>query len=185
MATKGHIEFLPGSRDDNRSLLPGHSRRRQRRPDFVGHYVAAVPSQSFTHTATANAVIGDVWRELDRPGTWENIGVVDRVIDPEFDDERLVGFSFETTAAGKKYVGVAKPASRFDRREMGWRIETSEVNGLLEVTLEPNGAATQITVGLDVESVGVLSTMFFPVVAAAIGSGLPGAVDQFAAALGS
>jgi hypothetical protein len=40
---------------------------------------------------------------------------------------------------------------------------------------------TEITVNLDVEGVGLLSTMFFPVVAVAIGSGLPRAVDQFAA----
>jgi hypothetical protein len=38
---------------------------------------------------------------------------------------------------------------------------------------------------LEVESAGFLSSMFFPVIAGAIGSGLPRAVDEFAAALSS
>jgi hypothetical protein len=140
-----------------------------------------VPSQSFTHTATANAAIEEVWQELDRAKTWENIGVVDRVFDPQFDDARLVGFSFESVAGGRRYVGVAKPANRQEGRVMGWRIENSEVAGTLEVRLASRGSGTDITVALDVKSVGLLSTMFFPVVAGAVGNGLPRAVDAFAA----
>jgi hypothetical protein len=171
-----------------------HSRRRQLCPDFVvrrrpdsstGRYVAAVPARSFSHSVTADADIEDVWKTLDLPETWENVGVVDRVFDPVFDDDRLVGFSFETVAAGKRYVGVATPATREEGRVMGWRIENSEVTGTLEVRLAPTSAGTEIEVDLHVESVGLLSTMFFPVVAGAVGSGLPRAVDAFANGLGS
>jgi hypothetical protein len=139
-----------------------------------------VPSQSFTHTATADADVQHVWKKLDLAQTWENIGVVDRVFDPVFDDSRLVGFSFESVAGGRRYVGVAKPATRQEGRVMGWRIENSEVTGTLEVRLAPADPGTDITVELHVKSVGLLSTMFFPVVAGAVGNGLPKAVDAFA-----
>jgi carbon monoxide dehydrogenase subunit G len=141
-----------------------------------------VPSQSFTHTATADAAIEDVWERLDLAETWESIGVVDRVFDPEFDDSRLIGFSFESVAGGRRYVGVATPATRQEGQVMGWRIRSSEVAGSIEVRLTPNDPGTDITVVLEVRSVGLLSTMFFPVVAGAVGHGLPNAVDAFATA---
>jgi carbon monoxide dehydrogenase subunit G len=53
------------------------------------------------------------------------------------------------------------------------------------VRLASTSAGTEIEVDLHVESVGLLSTMFFPVVAGAVGSGLPRAVDAFANGLGS
>lgn len=140
-----------------------------------------MPTRSFTHSARADADVEEVWERLDLPETWENIGVVDRVFDPAFDGSRLVGFSFETVAAGKKYVGLATPEARDEGQVMGWRIRNSEVTGTLQVRLAPAGSHTDITVDIEVESVGLLSTMFFPVVAGAVGSGLPRAVDAFAA----
>lgn len=144
-----------------------------------------MPSRSFSHSVTADADVEDVWERLDLPETWANIGVVDRVFDPVFDDDRLVGFSFETMAAGKRYVGVATPAAREEGRVMGWRIENSEVAGTVEVRLTAANPGTEIEVDLHVKSVGMMSTMFFPVVAGAVGSGLPRAVDAFADGLGS
>ena len=171
----------------NRSLLPGAARGDgcvtsgdEQSPRI--RYVAGVPSDSFSHTARAHAPIARVWAALDLPATWENIGVVDRVFDPRFEDGHLASFSFETVAAGKRYFGEANPAERLEGSVMGWRIENAEVRGTVEVSLMSlDDDRTEITVNLDVEGVGLLSTMFFPVVAVAIGSGLPRAVDQFAA----
>ncbi len=148
-------------------------------------YLAAVPSQIFTHEARTSAPIEEVWSALDRPETWEAIGGVDRVFDPQRDEQgKLSGFSFDTVAAGKKYVGTATPHERVEGRRMAWRIENTEVRGITTVQLEPADAGTSIAVELRVQSAGLLSSMFFPVIAGAIGNGLPKAVDGFAAGLG-
>lgn len=141
-----------------------------------------MPTQTFTHTATAAAPLEKVWASLDRPETWEAIGGVDRVFDPIVDDRgRLRGFSFDSVAGGKKYVGKAVPRQRTEGSLIAWDIENSEVQGVTTVELSPDGDATTVTVTLDVESRGMLATMFFPIVAKAIGNGLPASVDDFAA----
>jgi hypothetical protein len=134
------------------------------------------------HTATATAPIDQVWTSLDEPSTWEAIGGVDRVFDPKIDPEgRLQGFSFDTVAAGRKYVGVATPHERVEEKVMSWRVQNSEVRGVTRVELEPTNPGTVIKVTLEVQSAGLLSGMFFPIIAGAIGNGLPRAVDEFAA----
>jgi carbon monoxide dehydrogenase subunit G len=147
----------------------------------------AVPSQTFTHRSTANVPLEVVWAALERPETWEAIGGADRVFDPRIDEAgRLQGFSFDTMAAGKRYVGSATPRERIDGRRLGWNIQNSEIRGTTTVDVAPSANGdTAITVTLEVESAGFLSSMFFPVIAGAIGSGLPRAVDEFAAALSS
>jgi carbon monoxide dehydrogenase subunit G len=108
------------------------------------------------------------------------------VFDPTIDDQgKLRGFSFETVAAGKKYVGLATPHARIEGHKMAWRVKNSEVRGLTTVELTTAADGTRIVVTLEVQSAGLLSTMFFPVIAGAIGNGLPKAVDQFAQELGS
>jgi len=144
-----------------------------------------VPAQSFTHQATTEATIDEVWAALDRPETWEGIGGVDRVFDAEIDPQgRLQGFSFDTIAAGKKYVGTATPHERVEREKMAWRVQNSEIQGVTMVSLSQRGETTAITVTLEVQSAGLLSSMFFPVIAGAIGNGLPRSVEDFAAGLG-
>lgn len=144
-----------------------------------------MPTQTFEHSATARIDTAEVWKAFDRPDTWEGIAGIDRVFDPDFDGEgRLRGFKFDTIAAGKRYVGTATPEGRVDGRMIAWRIRNSEVVGTTTVTLEPAPSGTLISVKLTVESVGFLSSMFFPVVASAIGNGLPRSVDDFAAGFG-
>ena len=122
-----------------------------------------------------------MWKALDRADTWEAIGGVDRVFDPKVDDRgRLRGFSFETVTAGKRYLGVATPHERIEGELMAWKIQNSEVLGTTTVQIESSGAATVIFVTLEMRSAGLLSSMFFPVIAKAIGRGLPEAVDEFA-----
>jgi hypothetical protein len=148
-------------------------------------YVADVPTESFTHTAIAPAPAPEVFASLDEPATWEQIGGVDRVFDPVIDSEgRLRGFSFEVRAAGKKYMGSATPHERTEGELMSWHVDTTEVRGITRVALEPVDAGTAITVTLEVESKGLLSAMFFPVIASTIGSGLPRSVDEFSQRFG-
>jgi hypothetical protein len=145
-----------------------------------------VPSQTFSHSTEAAVPVHVVWAALERPETWEAIGGVDRVFDPRIDETgRLRGFSFDTVAAGKRYVGTATPRERIDGQRLSWHIENSEIRGSTTVDLaSTDNGDTMLTVTLDVESAGFLSSMFFPIIAGAIGNGLPRAVDEFAAGLG-
>lgn len=145
-----------------------------------------VPSQTFSESSRTSAPIDDVWAALDRPETWQAIGGVDRVFDPEVDDHgRLRGFSFETVAGGKRYTGTAQPRQRVEGSTMAWDIESPEVRGTTTVDLEKDGDWTLVTVTVQVESVGFLSSMFFPVIAGALGRGLSTAVDEFVSGLGT
>ena len=141
-----------------------------------------MPKETFSHTALTRAERAEVWKALDKPETWEGIGGVDKVIAPVIDnDGRLRGFSFETAVGGKIYLGKATPKAREESRLMAWNIENSEVRGVTTVQLSDDGPGTRVQVTLEVESVGMFASMFFPVIANAIGSGLPESVDAFAA----
>jgi hypothetical protein len=117
--------------------------------------------------------------------TWEGIAGVDRVFDPVIDDQgRLQGFSFSTAVGGRGYRGTARPHERVEGSRMAWDIESSEVRGVLTVDLAPESQGTGVTVTIDMESVGMLSTLFFGVIISALRNGLPGTVERFAATLG-
>jgi hypothetical protein len=139
-----------------------------------------VPEQSFQHAATTPTPIPSVWSALDEPQTWEAVPGVDRVVNPIFDASgRLRGFSFETIVGGRKYLGQAAPAGREDQRLIAWDIRTSEINGRVTVGLSPVDIGTRIFVDLRIEGIGVLGSLFFPVIAAAIGNGFTGTVEDF------
>ncbi|MGD2102423.1 MAG: SRPBCC family protein [Acidimicrobiia bacterium] len=140
-----------------------------------------MPRQSFTHSSTAHVDAETVWEALNHPSTWEAIGGVDRVFDPVVDEHGdLHGFSFESVVAGLRYTGTASPREREEFHLMSWDIANREVRGITSVELAPAEATTTITVTIEVASVGMMSTMFFPAIAAALGNGLPKAVDRFA-----
>lgn len=106
------------------------------------------------------------------------------MVDPVLEDGRLRGFSFESIAGGRRHRGEATPAGREEGRSMAWRVESSEVRGTIEVALKPADEGTSVLVTVDVESAGLLSALLFPALAAAIGRGLPEAVERFADELG-
>lgn len=140
-----------------------------------------MPKDTFTHSAETTAPVDRVWAALDEPTTWEAIGGVDRVLDPVIDSSgHLRGFAFEVLAGGRRYHGRAKPLHREHERLMAWSVDTTEVSGTTSVEISPNNAGTLIAVTLEVESKGLLSTMFFPVIASTVGRGLPRSVDDFA-----
>lgn len=111
---------------------------------------------------------------------------MERVFDPVVDERgRLRSFAFETTAGGRTYPGKATPRARDEGSLMAWDIATSEVSGSTTVEVAGNGTGgSSIRVTVEIASRGLLSTMLFPVIATAIGSGLPGAVESFAARVG-
>jgi hypothetical protein len=148
--------------------------------------VPSVPRETFSHTATSTASRDEAWGSLNRPSTWEGIGGVERVFDPFIDDEgRLRRFSFETLIGGRSYRGKATPHERVDGSAMSWYVDSPEVSGVIAVDLQDAASGTLVRVDLEVESAGVLSALFFPVIARALSSGFTAAVDEFAARLGA
>jgi len=143
-----------------------------------------MPGQTFQHAAVTPTPISEVWKSLDEPTTWEAIPGVDRVIDPVVGaDGRLRGFSFESDVGGRKYRGEATPAGRQEGRLVAWDIDSSEIKGKVAVELDPQGGGTKVQVILEVEGVGMLGSLFFPVIASAIRSGFPATVEEFVAGL--
>jgi carbon monoxide dehydrogenase subunit G len=143
-----------------------------------------MPGQSFVHAAVTSASVSDVWKSLDQPTTWEAIPGVNRVIDPIVDSVgRLRGFSFESDVGGRKYVGKATPARREEGRLIAWDIDSSEIKGKVAIEIGPEDQGTNVQVRLDVEGAGMLGSLFFPVIASAIGSGFAATVEEFVAGL--
>ena len=150
-----------------------------------GTILPPVATRTFSHSVKVDAPREIVWAELEKPETWEAIGGVDRVHDAVFDSEgRLEGFSFEATAAGQTYPGLATPHAREEGSVMVWAIDTSEVEGLTRVELADEDEGTRCRVTVEVQSRTILSSVLFPVIASALGRGLPAAVEAFADGIG-
>jgi hypothetical protein len=145
-----------------------------------------MPRATFTHQATADATVEDVWKSLQRAETWADIGPVEDVSDAKMTPDGLLqSFRWSTTVAMKRYPGTARVAAVAVGEHMKLELDAREVAGTLETHLSPNGQGTTIvTVTLEVVSRGTLSTLFFPVVSEAIAKGLPAQVDRFADSLG-
>ena len=74
-----------------------------------------MPSRTFQHSSVATARVARVWEAMNDPKSWESISGVDRVIESVIDPQgHLQGFTFESVAAGKRYLGRA-------RRQVGSR----------------------------------------------------------------
>lgn len=145
-----------------------------------------MPSETLTRTASSPASSPDVWRALQSPETWQGIAGVDEVTAPRHDEEgRLSGFGFTTRIGGRPYRGTATRAAGVDGQSVRWDVKTPELAGALEVELRSAAEGTEVTVTLTFASVGMMSSMFFPVVVSSVGSEFPDAVDRFALKLGA
>ena len=143
-----------------------------------------MPSRTFQHAAIADAPIVTVWGALNDPKSWESVPGVDRILESVIDQEgQLQRFTFESFAAGKRFLGRANPAGREHEKMMAWDIETSEIRGRIIASLSEIDARTRVDVNLRMDSVGVLSSVFFPVIASAIEDGFPRTVEDFARGL--
>lgn len=144
-------------------------------------YSLGMPSQTYTHSVMIPSPSEEVWDRLQHPTSWEAIPGVDTVTDPESaPDGSLLGFKFSTDLAGRAYRGTAVITGSEPPHRMTNEIESSEIRGTVEITLEETGMDTFLMVKMVVSPVGVLSSVAFPVISAAIWSGFPGAVEHFA-----
>ncbi len=142
-------------------------------------------AQRFFHRATAATSPEEAWRALQIASTWEAVAGVDHVHDPVHDEDGLLrGYRFSATAAGRRYPGVARTVTVEPPERMVMAIETSELDGSVDVALARLDGHTEVGVTLVVRSKSLLAGMFFSTIARTIGSGLPASVDDFAARLG-
>ena len=143
-----------------------------------------VPTRTFTHAAVAPVPVDTAWFALQDPATWGAIGGVDEVYGAHHaDDGTLVSYRFRASAGGQTYEGRARTSFAEPHRMMVVDVDTPELEGRITVTLEGGNPHTEVAVELTVRSKGMLATLFFPVVAAAIASGFPTSVEDFAGRL--
>jgi carbon monoxide dehydrogenase subunit G len=143
-----------------------------------------MPTERFAYTTDTGSPPGRVWEGLQDPETWAAVGGVDQVFDAAFDHAGLAGYRFYATAGGRRHEGRAHRLAHNRPREMAMEIETPELSGVIDITIEPMGDGSRLHVELVIKSRGFFSTMFFPVIAAAIGTGLGRNVEAFLARLG-
>lgn len=144
--------------------------------------LARVPAETFTHTVTVHADETAIEALLQEPATWKGIGPIDEVWDADHDHGRLSGFRWSARAAGKSWEGTAERVG--DDQPMTFELDSSEIAGSITVSLEAGADGTAITVELFARSKGLLSGMFWGVVANAMRNGLPGQVEGFAGQFG-
>ena len=142
-----------------------------------------VPSEAFAYTAFANATPQQVWEALQRFETWAGLGGVSQVFDPINDEHGLAGYRFAAEAAGRLYQGQARRVSVRTGEAMTMEIETSEIKGVLDIRIEAWDSGSRLVIELTAHSKGFRAGLLFPIIAAAVGGGLPRNVDAFIASL--
>ena len=146
-----------------------------------------MPSTQFSHAALSSAAgIDTAWTGLQRTDTWATIAGIQDISRPDFDASgNLEAFLFNAVVAGKTYPGKANVRLSSRPTDMVVAISTSEIMGQIATNLSANHSGVTVHVTLDLQSRGLLSTMMFPVIAAAVNDGLPHQIEQFAAQLSS
>lgn len=143
-----------------------------------------LPGQKFNGSARVDAPPDEVWARLNDPKTWEGIPGVDRVYDPQQDEEgHLTGFKFDSKAMGRTYVGTASAARREEFVSLAWEISTSDIGGVITVQTDRIDGETLVNVALEVSPVSMMASLAFPLIANAIEAGFQESVDRWAGQL--
>ncbi len=137
-------------------------------------YPARMPSATFTETVEINATPGEVWDRLQEPSIWQSVGPVQKVWDPTIENGVLQTFKWSTNIGGKEYKGDGKALDHTRPGHYKLLLDTSEMSGTISVDLTPgNPGGTNAVVAMELKSKGMLSSMFFPAIKKAVGSGFP------------
>jgi carbon monoxide dehydrogenase subunit G len=143
-----------------------------------------MPSATFTETVTIDAGPGEVWDRLQEPNIWQSVGPVQKVWDPTIEDGVLRDFQWSTNIGGKVYegVGTALEHDRPDRYVLD--LDAGEMAGKISTDLSAsNPGGTDVVVSIELRSKGMLSSLFFPAIKKAVGSGFPDQVADMASQL--
>ena len=140
-----------------------------------------MPSATFHHAVTVQASPGEVWDSLQEPDAWRSVGPVQELWDPVTEDGVLTGFQWSTDIGGVVYNGTGEAVESQRPEHYSLILDTSEMAGTIAVDLtEENPGGTLVDVTVELQSKGLLSSMFFPVVSRAIGEGLNDQVEEMA-----
>ncbi len=140
-----------------------------------------MPSAVFAHTIRIATPIEDVWAALQDPATWEQLGPVQEVWDPVHDPEGvLLGYRWSTRIGGREYRGSARTVDHRPPTCFVIDLEAGEMAGTITAELASDGEITDVAVSLEVHSRGMMSTLLFPAIHAAIASGFPQQVEDLA-----
>ncbi len=137
---------------------------------------------TFTHTTVVAAARPRVWDSLQDPEVWGEIGGVDRVFDPVHDQDGVLRrYGFLVTVGGRGHQGHAETTEVVAPERMVVAVTTAELRGGIAVELgDADSQATRMSVLLSLEATGFLTSLLLPVIARAVGSGLPRHVEDFA-----
>jgi hypothetical protein len=143
-----------------------------------------MPSATFQETAQISRAQSAVWDSLQVPLIWASVGPVQKVWDPEVDDGVLTGFKWSTDIGGKVYEGVGTALEHDRPRRYVLDLDAGEMAGTISTDLsDGNPGGTGIVVSIEIRSKGMLSSLFFPAIKSAIGSGFPQQVQDMVALL--
>ena len=143
-----------------------------------------MPRQSFVHKAIASAPTEHVWQALQRPESWAQIGGVNKVDSPNFDQHGdLIAYRFIASVGGQNHSGTATRIASVPGRRVVMNIDSEQLDGSIAIDLEPSGSETAITVAMTVGSKGFMTAVMFPVLSAAIASSFNETVERFVASL--
>ncbi len=143
-----------------------------------------MPSATFTETVEIDANPGEVWDRLQAPEIWQSVGPVQKVWDPTIEDGVLQTFKWSTNIGGKVYNGDGKALDHTRPGHYKLLLDTSEMSGTISVDLTAgNPGGTSAVVSIELKSKGMLSSMFFPAIKKAVGSGFPQQVADMGAQL--
>jgi hypothetical protein len=143
-----------------------------------------MPSATFTENVEIDATPEEVWDRLQAPNIWESVGPVQKVWDPTIENGVLRTFKWSTDIGGKVYegVGTALEYDRPDRYVLD--LDAGEMAGKVTAALSAgNPGGTQAEVSIELRSKGMLSSLFFPAIKNAVGSGFPEQVADMGAQL--
>ena len=142
-----------------------------------------MPRASFSHSVELPNRADSVWDTLQAAETWAGIGPVDEVWAATHDDAGgLASFQWSAHVGPTKYKGTAAVAIADPPHHMKLNLNSSELTGSLITDID-EGDSPLLSVTLEVVSKGTMASLFFPIIAEAIGRGLPQQVEAFAAGL--
>ena len=156
----------------------GHEPRLMTRA--TSNYRDRMAHEQFFHRARAFESVEGVWKQLQLPSTWAEIGGVERLSEERFDQNgELLGYRFVIVVGGSEYLGTATRRTAIKEKRMVMQIDSTQVRGEISVDLEPDGDATWVALSLAIASKGFFSSVLFPLIVKGVAGGFDDAAARF------
>jgi hypothetical protein len=146
----------------------------------TSNYLDPMAQEQFFHRARASDNVEGVWKQLQLPSTWAEIGGVERLSEERFDENgELIGYRFVIVVGGSEYLGTATRSAVIREKRMVMQIDSTQVRGEISVELEPDDDATWVALSLSISSKGFFSSVLFPLIVKAVAGGFDDAAARF------